>query len=262
MSKIDLRSIQNKNNIEKPVIEKPKAIEKPITYEKTMPKPIFNDKTTVQDLMKSIKQIPIKKTSMTKPIKETIPEVELPKDFDREKQIKVLELYRMEFPKKLSNFTNKKFEKCSDQELISLRKTFDDRVTSNSNIQVGVTMAEKALMLYEYVCVNYANLDITGISELSKQEEWVDNVKALCLKYMSTPITNVSPENKLAFLLISNSIMLHQINTTNKEVGNIEATPQQATSQQAPTESKQVVDPVVMKLQLNNINTNQKYQDL
>ena len=82
---------------------------------------------------------------------------------------------------------------------------------------MGVNMSQQLLTIYEYVGTNFVGLEIEGISKMGQTDEWRDNVKALCLRYMSTPVSHIEPEHKLMFMLISNTLMLHQINTANNK---------------------------------------------
>jgi len=77
--------------------------------------------------------------------------------------------------------------------------------------------SKTALELYEYFMVNYAEINIRGVSKLGDSQEYKDCVKAVLLKYMSDSLVSVvEPEYHLAYLVISSSIMAHANNSLNE----------------------------------------------
>ena len=91
---------------------------------------------------------------------------------------------------------------------------------------MAVDMSSKLLELYEYIMVEHADINITGISRLQNSPEYRDCVKSVLLKYMDTSLINqCEPEYKLGYLIVSNSVLLHQMNSMNEsknKLNNIE----------------------------------------
>lgn len=143
-----------------------------------------------------------------------IPNTIVDKNFDRNKTINILKLYVKEFPDKLKEYKNHKYDKMSDNELLELKEQFQYDVSSSSNVSFACEAAKKGLYMYEMIGCE-VGLNIRGISNLSQNPEFNDCIKAICLKWISEPITCIQPENKLALMLFTNSLMLHQINSEN-----------------------------------------------
>lgn len=194
MSKIDLTSI-NKKYV-KPDPPSNTHIKKPIQQPKPK-KDVFPKK-----MDKAIVKAP----------KKEIPQAAL-SDLDRSKKIKLLELYVMEFPDDLAKYKSYKFNKCDDAKLIELKKEFDKSVCSKNNLHWGVSVSQQALQIYELLC-KMGGLDVDGIAKLGYNEEWIKNVKAICLKYLDGGITMVEPEHQLLFMLFQNTMTLHYLNTS------------------------------------------------
>jgi hypothetical protein len=203
-NKIDLSSIKKKNTKPIEIIDK-----KPDLKPKITPVPKFvhqKDQIKIYEPPKQIKQTKPKKPKM---------EIVALSENERAKKVKLLELYCMEFPDELAQYKNKNWNKCSDNELIEYKKIFDKSVTSSNSLNWAVTGSQQALRIYEMLG-NLAGLQIQGISELGKQEEWVKNIKAICLKYMDGGIKFVEPEHQILFLLVQQTLTLHYINTSPK----------------------------------------------
>lgn len=164
----------------------------------------------------------------------------------RDKHIAILNLYCAEFPEKLSKYRNKQFSKMSDTELIEYRTTMQKEITDQS---------KKALELYEYFMVNYADINIRGVSKLGDSQEYKDCIKAVLLKYMSDSLVSVvEPEYRLAYLVISSSIMAHANNNLNESQQKLNIA--KTTIKVPDPQSSQVVK----NLELQQINY--KYSDL
>jgi hypothetical protein len=132
----------------------------------------------------------------------------------RDKRIAILNLYCAEFPEKLSKYKSKQFSKMSDAELIKLQTMMQKEITTSSSLGMITKQSKKALELYEYFMVNYAEINIRGISKLGDSQEYKDCVKAVLLKYMSDFLVSVvKPECRL---VISSSIMAHANNSLNE----------------------------------------------
>lgn len=235
MSIIDLSSIQNKNI--KPMHKKPFP-------EKTKEKPIKN---------------PINQTN-EKPLRDDIPE-KLDAE-QRMKKIKVLELYKMEFPDKLKGYKSK-FDNMTDKELCETHKQFQYQVSTTNNLTMATEASKKALLMYEYVCCNMFDINIQGISKLGESDEFRETIKAICLQYIDSPISHVDPVNKALFMVISNSLILHQVNSMNAVSQTEGNTQQPLINNQQPSSQQNnssIADNMTMKLEMNRINN--IYSDL
>lgn len=230
--KIDLSSIQNK----------PQAPKKNVAPKQLPPSPRLEKKHPPQPEYKIPKQP--KPAKIVKSVTD---------DYDRLKKIKVLELYKMEFPEKLKAYKSKKLDNLSHEELDELKTKFEYDVSSSSNIGMVVSASNQFLYVYENVG-QLAGLEIEGISKMSGTEEWEDTIKALALKYLSCPISQIPPEYKLFFMLLSNTLILHQTNSARKERTKVEG--ETASLQPVQTEA----DMMAQKLKVQNINS--KYSDL
>ncbi len=233
MSKIDLSSIKKSNNKVIPSVPKQIAevIQKPI---EAIQKPPIQPKQPKQKYAKPIKPIQEKVTT------------EKMSDLERNKKIKLLDLYVAEFPDELKKYSNVKFDKCSDQQLLDHKNNFDRDLNSTSNLSVGVSVSQQALKIYEELG-SFVGLEIKGISKLGYDETWIKNIKAVCLKYMDGGINIIEPEHQLLFMLIQNSLALHYLNTST--VNKKTMIQQDASYTEVPKKS-----PIEMKLELNQIN--------
>jgi hypothetical protein len=135
----------------------------------------------------------------------------------RDKRIAILSLYCAEFPEKLSKYKSKQFSKMSNAELIEYQTMMQKEITTSSSLGIITEQSKKALKLYEYFMVNYAEINIYGVSKLGDSQEYKDCIKAVLLKYMSDSLVSVvEPEYCLAYLVISSSIMAHANNSLNE----------------------------------------------
>lgn len=107
MAKIDLSSI-NKKHV-KPVPKQPiKHIEKVVKAPEKVPQPVIKaPKVKAPKPAKEVKEEP-KKVQMT--------------ELDRQKSIKLLELYILDFPEELAKYKNINFNKCNDAKLVEYKE--------------------------------------------------------------------------------------------------------------------------------------------
>jgi hypothetical protein len=235
MSKIDLSSINKK--YAKPIPEKPTIKESPRHSSKTAKLPPKTKRT------KKKSQLNLKKELPQHPVQNDM-QVTL-SDIDRSKKIKLLELYVIQFPYELDKYKNKDFSKCTDQELIELKKQFDKQVSTKNNLHWGVSASQQALHIYEMLC-KMSGLEVEGISKLGYDENWIKNVKAICLKYLDGGITTIEPEHQLLLMLLQNTLTLHYLNSsTPQKSGAEDPTPQKRGAEQLTSETN---------TEINNIN--------
>lgn len=251
---IDLSSIKNKKrNTENSLpdnLQKKTHIEKKekLGIPQKVKNSLLNKNSIQKEVVKNL--VTISQPSLT----EIGPEKPLT-PHQRDKHIAILNLYCAEFPEKLSKYKNKQFNKMSDAELREYRTTMQKEVTTSSSLGMITEQSKKALELYEYFMVNYADINIRGVSKLGDSQEYKDCVKAVLLKYMSDSLVSVvEPEYRLAYLVISTSIMAHANNNLNESQQKLNI-----------VETKvQVPDPpssqVVKNLEVQQINY--KYSDL
>jgi hypothetical protein len=102
----------------------------------------------------------------------------------------------------------------TDDELIKLKDIFKKEVNTSNNLSMAVESSVKLLELYEYVCCDFLQVNIKGVSKLGESQEYKDCVKAVLMKYFDNSlILCVEPEYKLAYLIISNTLLCHQLNS-------------------------------------------------
>lgn len=250
--KIDLSSINKKNNIKSTNDNPQKSLIKNIEPEKPkipeIPTNILHDK------------IPTKKPKSIKPKETSIVLSEL----ERSKKIKLLELYVAEFPDKLEKYKNHKFNKCTDQQLINFKSEFDKAACSSNNLHWGVSISQQALQVYEMIG-KMGGLEINGIAKMGYSEEWIKNIKAVCLKYLDGGITFIEPEHQLLFMIFQQTLLLHYLNTTNvnKELPeNVASNNEISKSNNNAGEFSdgEVVSPIRIKLELQQLT--KEYGDL
>jgi hypothetical protein len=135
-------------------------------------------------------------------------------DSERNKVIGLLHLYISEFPEKLKTYKGKNFHKMTDDELFNMKELFKKEVNTSNNLSLAVDSSVKLLELYEYVCCDFMQVNIKGISKLGESQEYKDCVKAVLMKYFDNSLIScVEPEYKLAYLVISNTLLCHQLNS-------------------------------------------------
>lgn len=140
------------------------------------------------------------------------------------------------------------------QETLQLMKR--DASTSNS-LNMAVAASGKALELYEFMMCNYANINIKGVSKLQESTEYQELVKSTLLKYMGTSlVSTVEPEQRLMYLIISNSIMCHQVNSLNDNIEKVQSIEKQESQPVAISEEDQMMKNLMVR------NLNNEYSDL
>jgi hypothetical protein len=110
----------------------------------------------------------------------------------------------------------------TDEELLNMKEIFKKEVNTSNNLSMAVESSVKLLELYEYVCCDFMQVNIKGISKLGESQKYKDCVKAVLMKYFDNSLIScVEPEYKLAYLVISNTLLCHQLNsieTTNNKI--------------------------------------------
>lgn len=269
--KIDLSSIRNtvKNDINNNVKNDATETKKITTKQKDVNNNVLPDWTKLtQDFnnttrnevakIEVVKNDVVKNEVINNTDKKTLTENE------RMKIISILNLYICEFPEKLGKYKNKQLHTMSDDNLIALRDDFHREVSTTNQLSMVVDASKKALQVYEYLMCSM-DVDLEGVSRVGNNPEWDQNIKAVCLKHMDNITFQTEPEYKLLFLLVSGSIMTHQINTmnkTNNKLNNIEnneeAIKQPITEPQNNINDEQVE--IMKRLELNSLQN--KYNDI
>jgi hypothetical protein len=96
------------------------------------------------------------------------------------------------------------------------KKIFKKEVTTSNNLSVAVEVSSKLFEMYEFMRCNFG-INVTGISKVGQSEEYKQTVKAVLLEYFDNSlVSQVEPEYKLAYLIISNSLICHQLNIMNE----------------------------------------------
>jgi hypothetical protein len=200
MAKISLKSIQN-NNINQ---VKPKTKQKPvknmeihapkqcnnIVIKQPESKHTFNDILTsfvvenkenlvnaqhANEFQNNIQKQKVEVVRHDKPLLE-------PK---RNKLIGLLHLYISEFPDKLKTYKGKNFHKMTDEKLLNMKEIFKKEVNTSNNLSMAVESSVKLLELYEYVCCDFMQVNIKGISKLGESQEYKDCVKAVLMNTLT-----------------------------------------------------------------------------
>jgi flagellin-specific chaperone FliS len=107
---------------------------------------------------------------------------------ERNKLIGLLHLYISEFPDKLKLYKEKNFHKMTDKELLNMKEIFKKEVNTSNNLSMAVELSIKLLELYEYVCCDFMQVNIEGISKLEKSQEYKDYIKAVLIKYFDNSL--------------------------------------------------------------------------
>jgi hypothetical protein len=226
MTKISLKSIQNnvRNGEIKEILSKP--IEKQVKVKLTknvVNKPDFNQ--IMKEITNTVKfkELQVENTVVPKVInyKESAEfplslsqtkDVTFTKqltEHERDKLIGLLHLYIVEFPDKLKSYKIKNLHKMDDSSLLELKEVFKKEVTTSNNLSMAVETSVKLLEIYEFACCNFG-INIKGMSKISESEEYKQTLKAVLLKYFDNSlVSQVEPEYKLAYLIISNSLICH-----------------------------------------------------
>jgi hypothetical protein len=164
---------------------------------------------------------------------------------DRSKMEALLQLMKCEFPDKLKHH-NKDFSKMSDQELLDTNKKFQQEIISTNTLGVLTESSKQLLVLYEYLMSDLAGVNIKGFSKLGDSPEYKDCVKAVLLKYMSSSLVQiVEPEYKLIYLVLSTSLVCHQLNSSQENIQ-----PKEEIKQEIKQDEK---NQVIKDLQLRNL---------
>lgn len=211
MDEIDLKSImvdKKNNEIETKQTQSIQPIQ-PIS--KDFQQVLHNIKKQ-NDKPKTIKEIKPVKESKQKEEKE--PNLSI----DRRRTILILQMYINEFPDKLKTFKNTNFEKKKDEELKKLKNEFDFIIGCKNNIKSAEYCCIRGVNLLEVICCNYTPIQCQGLSTAVNDEDFRDDVKHLCLKYMS--LIKTEPEHRIAYKIASNMLLLHQVNSIKNQSNN------------------------------------------
>jgi hypothetical protein len=232
MSKISLKSIQNKaiNPDKKMVtIKSSQKIETPnndkkLDFNMVLTEIQKNGNKQVHNHGKTVKQTKQHDNTILPQENAIVHNKEL-SEHERNKLIGLLHLYIAEFPEKLKEYKGKNFHKMDNNKLLELKDIFKKEVTTSNNLTMAVETSVKMLEMYEFACCNFG-VNIKGVSKIGQSEEYKQTVKAVLLKYFDNSlISQVEPEYKLAYLIVSNSLICHQLNTMNEtteKINNIE----------------------------------------
>lgn len=277
MAKINLSSIQNKAIKDDKIIAKKEVTQKEVktsVQNSVIQKDDFNlilqriKEGKNKPVIKTVEQPILPVTKQLEPLLEHKQEVETKPltESEKTKLIGLLHLYIAEFPDKLNKYKGKNFYKMSDKDLLDIKDMFKKEVTTSNNLTMAVEASIKMLELYEFTCCNFG-VNIKGVSKIGESEEYKQTVKAVILKYFDNSlISNVEPEYKLAYLIISNSLICHQLNSMNEttaQINNIEKpliTNNKVENTKVNNISEDEDAKKLKELQLRNLND--KYNDL
>ena len=201
---IDLSSIAYKNPLKTSVNEQHEnnntaTLEQPSNISNTI-ETHLNKFTTISDnitqnmLKKALENVDVSKTVQNEPTATKVVENdskndnEKPKDktIDRRRMILILQFYLLEFGNdKLHTFVGIDLDSKSDEELTNLKNEFDFIIGARTNIAGTQQMFIQGISLLETICTNYTPLKIQGLATICDDVEFRDDVKHLCLKWIS-----------------------------------------------------------------------------
>jgi len=137
---------------------------------------------------------------------------------ERRRLILMLEFYVIEFPDKLSSFKKTDFSKLDDKKLKELKSEFDFIIGAKCNVKSTQYMVLQGVYLIETLSKSFIGLKVDGLTNSVNDKEFMDDVKHLALKYMS--LVKTEPEHRIAYKILSNMLLLHQVNSAN--IGNVD----------------------------------------
>ncbi len=131
---------------------------------------------------------------------------------DKRRLILILQMYINEFgDNKLKAFKKVNLEKMKLDALQKLKEEFDFIVSSKCNIKSAEYCFLQGVNILETVCVNFTPIQCQGLTETTNDPEFRDDIKHLCLKYMT--LFKTEPEHRLVYKVLSNMLVLHQVNS-------------------------------------------------
>jgi hypothetical protein len=235
MLKISLKSIQNNGKYLDKKMAKNNNNKIEVKYKEISNKPqnvvIKNDipNNDFELLLNNLKKNEIEKANneITKAnvLKPVLKETKELNEHKTTKLIGLLHLYIAEFPDKLKSYKTKNFYKMDAEKLLEMKEIFKKEINTSTNITMAAEASVKMIELYEFVCCNFG-MNIKGVSKIRQTDEYKQTVKSILLKYFDNSLVNcVEPEYKLTYLIISNSLICHQINAMSdipNKINNIE----------------------------------------
>jgi hypothetical protein len=137
---------------------------------------------------------------------------------ERRRLILMLEFYVLEFPDKLSAFKKTDFNNLDEKQLKELKSEFDFIIGAKCNVKSTQYLVLQGVYLIETVSKSFIGLNVNGLTNSVNDNEFMDDVKHLALKYMS--LVKTEPEHRIAYKILSNMLLLHQINSAS--IGNVD----------------------------------------
>ena len=80
-------------------------------------------------------------------------------------------------------------------------------------------MVITGIQTLETVLVEYSPFRVQGLSNICKDEEFVEDIKLIILQNM--PIVSTEPRQRVVFKLISTAMQLHTLNSYNEQLKDI-----------------------------------------
>jgi hypothetical protein len=145
----------------------------------------------------------------------------------------------------------------SDQDLVDHKNIFQKEVSTSSGLTWAVDMSKNLLQMYEFAMVNMLDINISGVSKLGDNPEYNQCVRSFLMKYMNTSlVSQIEPEYKLMYMLLSTSLICHQINTSEVTQQKTQHIEQQINDPKLHEPENDIVKVITMR------NLNQEYSDL
>jgi hypothetical protein len=140
---------------------------------------------------------------------------------DKRRLVLILELYLVEFPKQLEPFKGTKFNSKSIEELMDIMNQMDGIISSKSCMKQTQKAIVSGIRTIEFVATYATPIKCQGLSEVMlNNPETLDDIKHIALKRMS--MASVDPEIRLAYNVLQNMLMLHNINSNQNQVRPVE----------------------------------------
>jgi hypothetical protein len=147
------------------------------------------------------------------PVKKQDKKQDNPDDFlARKRLLLVIQHYQLEFPEQLSSFKSDKFEKKSLDELKEITKQMESIITAKESLRGTQQMITSGLQMFEFAMNGLTPIKATGLSKAMLSDPGVmTDIKLVAIKRMS--LVETEPESRLLYKLVTNTMLLHNINS-------------------------------------------------
>jgi len=134
---------------------------------------------------------------------------------DRRRQILLLKMYINEFPTQLSAYKDIDLESLRNDDLSNLKDEIDFLLGCKNTVQAGQQAFIQAVSVFEELTKNFTPLKTEGFTKACMTPQIMDDVKHVCIKRMD--LIKTEPETRLAYGLITNLLLIHNLNSQNEQ---------------------------------------------